>query len=99
MPERVHPPPCTLHATPYTLHPTPYTLHPTPYTLHLTPYTLQGGGEVTPTQREGWEEEEEEVRGEREFFIDNLLARIHLIIEKILVDRLCATGVEIPFSR
>ena len=54
---------------------------------------------MTPTQREGWEEEEEEVRGEREFFIDNLLARIHLIIEKILVDRLCATGVEIPFSR
>ena len=27
---------------------------------------------------------------EREFFIDNLLARIHLIIEMILVDRPCA---------
>jgi hypothetical protein len=29
----------------------------------------------------------------REFFIDNLLVRIHLIIEMILSDRLCATGV------
>jgi hypothetical protein len=32
-------------------------------------------------------------RREREFFIDNLLARIHLIIEMILVDRPCAMGV------
>ena len=33
-------------------------------------------------------------RGEkREFFIDNLLVRIHLIIEMILVDRPCAMGV------
>ena len=31
--------------------------------------------------------------GEREFFIDNLLVRIHFIIEMILVDRLCAMGV------
>jgi len=30
---------------------------------------------------------------EREFFIDNLLVRIHLIIEMILVDRSCAMGV------
>ena len=30
---------------------------------------------------------------EREFVIDNLLARIHLIIEMILVDRPCAKGV------
>jgi hypothetical protein len=30
---------------------------------------------------------------EREFFIDNLLVRIHLIIEIILVDRPCAVGV------
>jgi len=30
---------------------------------------------------------------EREFFIDNLLVRIHLIIEIILVDRPCAKGV------
>ena len=29
----------------------------------------------------------------REFFIDNLLFRIHLIIEMILVDRPCAMGV------
>ena len=34
---------------------------------------------------------------EREFFIDNLLVRIHLIIEMILVDRPCAMGVLIPF--
>jgi hypothetical protein len=31
--------------------------------------------------------------GEREFFIDNLLVRIHLIIEIILVDRPGAIGV------
>ena len=30
---------------------------------------------------------------EREFFIDNLLVPIHLIIEMILVDRPCAMGV------
>ena len=30
---------------------------------------------------------------ERDFFIDNLLVRIHLIIEIILVDRPCAMGV------
>ena len=29
----------------------------------------------------------------REFFIDNPLVRIHLIIEMILVDRPCAVGV------
>ena len=31
------------------------------------------------------------VEREREFFYDNLLVRIHLIIEMILVDRPCAT--------
>ena len=30
---------------------------------------------------------------EREFLVDNLLVRIHLIIEMILVDRPCAMGV------
>ena len=30
---------------------------------------------------------------EREFFTDNLLVRIHLIIEMVLVDRPRATGV------
>jgi len=30
---------------------------------------------------------------EREFFIDNLPVRIHLIIEMILVDRPCVMGV------
>jgi len=30
---------------------------------------------------------------EREFFIDNLLVRIHLIIEMSLVDRPCAMGI------
>ena len=29
---------------------------------------------------------------DREFFIDNLMVRIHLIIEMILVDRPCAMG-------
>jgi len=36
---------------------------------------------------------------EREFFIDNLLFRIHLTIEMILVDRPFAMGGWIPFSR
>jgi hypothetical protein len=36
---------------------------------------------------------------EREFFIDNLLVRIHPIIEMISVDRLCAMKLSIPFSR
>ena len=35
----------------------------------------------------------------REFSIDNLLVRIHLIIEMILVDRPCAVGVFIPFPK
>ena len=30
---------------------------------------------------------------EREFFIDNLLVQIHLIVEMILVDRPCVMGV------
>jgi len=30
---------------------------------------------------------------EREFFIDNLLVRVHLFVEMILVDRPCAIGV------
>jgi len=30
---------------------------------------------------------------QREFFIDNLMVRIHLIIVMILVDRPCAMGV------
>ena len=37
--------------------------------------------------------------GERESFIDNLLVRIHVIIEMILADRPCAMRVRIPFSR
>ena len=31
--------------------------------------------------------------GEREFFIDNLMVRIHLIVEMISVDRHCAMGI------
>jgi len=34
-----------------------------------------------------------ECHREREFFVDNLLVRIHLIIEIISVDRPCAMGV------
>jgi len=36
---------------------------------------------------------------EREFFIDNLLGQIHFIIEMILVDRPCAMGFRVHFSR
>ena len=36
---------------------------------------------------------------ERELFLDNLLVRIHSILELISVDRPCAMGVRIPFSR
>ena len=42
---------------------------------------------------------DQHVLPERDFFIDNLLVRIHLIVVMILVDRPCATGVGIPFSR
>ena len=35
---------------------------------------------------------------ESEFFVDNLLVRIHLIIEIILVDRPYAMEARIPFS-
>ena len=34
---------------------------------------------------------------ENEFFIDNLLVRIHLIIEMILVDRPCTRELKLPF--
>jgi len=34
---------------------------------------------------------------ERKFCIDSLLVPIHLIIEMILEDRLCAMGIWIPF--
>ena len=34
---------------------------------------------------------------ERQFFFDNLLVRIHLIIEMILVDRLAPWEFEFPF--
>ena len=33
------------------------------------------------------------INKEREYFIDNLLVRIHLIIEMILIDRPCIRGV------
>ena len=38
-----------------------------------------------------------DIEREGEFFVDNLLVRIHLKIEMILVDRLCAMGVWILF--
>ena len=34
-----------------------------------------------------------ETEREKEFVIDNLLVRIHLIIEKIYLDRPCAIGL------
>ena len=45
------------------------------------PRRMGGGRPTTPPPRE------------REFFSDNLLVRIHLIIEMISVDRPCAMGV------
>jgi len=54
---------------------------------------VPGGGEVS------YERGAPVVRAtEREFFIDNLMVRIDLIIDMILVDRPCAMGVEFPFS-
>ena len=50
-----------------------------------------------PSVVRGWKRRRERLPSEswpeREFFIDNLLVRIHLIIDMILVDRLCALGV------
>ena len=45
------------------------------------------------TCNESKEEETKNTPSERDFFIDNLLVRICLIIEMILVDRPCAMGV------
>ena len=42
--------------------------------------------------RGAWHSSRSQVR-EREIFVDNLLVRVHMIIEMILVDRPCATGV------
>jgi len=39
------------------------------------------------------EHQQDDAPCQREFFVDNLLVRIHLIIEIILVDRPCAMGV------
>jgi len=76
--------PSTLHTTHYTLHPVPYTLHPTPCTLVrlLTKHTFLGwyGGASEAVTRT-------RTTTEREFFNENLLIRIHLIIEMNLVDR------------
>ena len=50
---------------------------------------------ATPAKGDGVEEEKKGIPlcREREIFIDNLLVRVHLIIEMIFVDRPCATGV------
>ena len=42
-------------------------------------------------EERGWRETGKDE--EREFFIDNLLVPIHLIIEIVLVDRHCAMGI------
>ena len=46
------------------------------------------GSPETRGKREGYAGQ-----SEREIFIDNLLVRVHLTIDIILVDRPCATGV------
>jgi len=68
---------------------------------------LSGGANVEDASRAVFEAARDHVQprvvhhtpAERESFIDDLLVRIHLIIEMILVDRPCAMGVLIPFSR
>jgi len=51
-------------------------------------------GKCKAGEGEMFEEEEVAAQSEREFFIDNLLVRIDLIIEMILVDRPCAMGLQ-----
>jgi len=58
------------------VHPTPYTLHPTPCILDLTPYTLHPTADGACRTADG-------CGAQRDFFIDNLLVRIHFIIVMI----------------
>ena len=76
-PYTLHPIPYTLHPTPYTLHPIPYTLHPTPYTLHPTSYTLHALGRVHVSG-----DVARVLQVKRDFFIDDLLVRIHFINDR-----------------
>ena len=85
----LHPTPCTLHRTDYRLLPTPRTPHSTPCTLHPTPcmFCCCGRGSVHRPPR-GWHQGVHAPRSpqrEKDFFIDNLLVRIHLIIEIHLI--------------
>ena len=52
-------------------------------------------GHVVSTARTGWGGfmPSASSQWKREFFIDNLLGRIYLIIKTILLDRPCAVGV------
>jgi len=83
-----------LYPKPLILNPKPETRNPKPETLSPKPCTLNPGLFV------GWSLAlcvllllTHALQREREFFIDNFLVRIRLIIEMILVDRPYAMGV------
>jgi len=69
-----------LENPPYTRYPTPHTLHPSPTTLQPTPETRPVG---STQQSARLPSRHLRSRREREFFIDNLLIRIHFIIVMI----------------
>ena len=87
------PPPSTLHLHPLSStripHPQSTTLNS--FTLHPPPWTLAVRG-----WRQAWSQPQTTQSRETKFLIDNLLVRIHLITEMILMDRHRAIGVWTP---
>ena len=73
---------CT--SQPSTLNPQPSTLHPQPCTHHPQTSSLNPQRSTLNHQPSALESQD---------FFDNLMVRIHFIIEVILVDRPCAMGV------
>ena len=84
----LNPEPWTLNPQPSTLNPQPSTLNPEPSTLNPQPSTLSPQPSTLNPQPSTLNP-----NAERELSFDNLLVRIHLNIEMILVDRPCAMGV------
>ena len=88
---------CIPHPTPHTPHPTPHTLNPTPQTPHPKPRQVTSPDRQSSLLTTYWPKSTLSHAGHKprqtEFFVDNLLVRMHLIIEMILVDRPCAMGV------
>ena len=77
------------HGKPRIPHSTLHTPHPAPYATHPTPHTPHPTPHTLSPQP----------KPKRNFVIDFLLVRIHLIIEMILLDWHCAMRVRISFSR